>query len=129
MTWFDLLTVQSITSKGRGVVAVQAIAANTVIEIAPVASFPSTERATIDTTHIAQYYFVQPEAYQHDNKVDGHFVFGLASLCNHDNRPNAKVEWVTDEIGLWSHLTSIRDIAAGEEVTLYYTNIDEYHFS
>ncbi|EKU99857.1 SET domain-containing protein [Leptolyngbya sp. PCC 7375] len=129
MTCTNLLAIESIASKGRGVVTTKAIAANTVLEIAPVASFPSTERKIIDTTQIAKYYFVQPEAYQYNNEVDGHFVFGLASLCNHDSTPNSKIEWVTDELGLWSHLTSIQDIASGEEVTLYYTNIDEYTFA
>lgn len=129
MTYRKLLAIKFFANKGRGVIATQIIPAKTVIEIAPVASFPATERAIIDTTHVAKYYFVKPEAYQNDKKVDGHFVFGFASLCNHDNTPNAKVEWVTDEIGLWSHLTSIRDIAAGEELTLSYSNIDEYNFS
>ena len=129
MTYTNLLAIESIASKGRGVVTTKAIAANTVLEIAPVASFPSIERKLIDTTQIAKYYFVQPEAYQGNHEVDGHFVFGFASLCNHDSTPNSKVEWVTNEIGLWSYLTSIKDIASGEEVTLYYTNIDEYDFS
>ena len=128
MTHTDLLNVQSIAGKGRGLVATQAIASNTVIEIAPVASFPATERVSIDATHIAKYYFVNSEAYQYGKNVDEYLVFGLASLCNHANTPNAKIDWVINEISLWAHLTSIRDIAAGEEVTLYYTNINEYQF-
>ncbi|NER00816.1 MAG: SET domain-containing protein [Cyanothece sp. SIO2G6] len=129
MAYGTLLAIQTIASKGRGVFATQAIAPDTVLETAPVASFPATERSTIDTTHIAKYYFVQPDAYRQGQTVDGYLVFGLASLCNHDNEPNAKIEWVVDEIGLWTRLISTQEIAAGEEVTIYYTNIEDYNFS
>ncbi|MGK7954302.1 MAG: hypothetical protein AB4063_03415 [Crocosphaera sp.] len=36
------------------------------------------------------------------------------------------MEWVENEVGLWSHLIAQKDIEVGEEVTLFYTNIDEY---
>lgn len=53
-------------------------------------------------------------------------MFGLASFCNHAEKPNARVEWVENEVGLWSHLIAQKDIEVNEEVTLFYTNIDEY---
>ena len=61
--------------------------------------------------------------------MGGYLVFGLASLCNHQEKPNAKVNWIENTIGLWSHLienNTLKDINKGEEVTLFYTNIDEY---
>ncbi|MBT9317751.1 SET domain-containing protein, partial [Leptothoe spongobia] len=58
--------------------------------------------------------------------VKGYFVFGLASFCNHTEEPNSYVDWVENEVGLWSHLITKKDIKQGEEVTVFYTNIDEY---
>lgn len=58
--------------------------------------------------------------------MNRYLVFGLASFCNHAEKPNASVKWVENEIGLWSHLIAQKDIKEGEEVTLFYTNIDEY---
>ena len=40
-------------------------------------------------------------------------------------KPNARVEWVENEVGLWLHLIAQKDIKGGEEVTLFYTNIDQ----
>ncbi len=88
MTNKDLLDIQSILGKGGGVVAAQAIASNTVIEIAPVAPFPATERVSIDATHLGKYYFVQPEAYQYGKNVDGYLVF---------EQPKEKsIQWLPD---------------------------------
>jgi len=124
----SILTIQTFPNKGRGVITKQTIEANTVLEVAPVASFPTQERPIIDKTQIAKYYFVQPEAYEETKQVEGYFIFGLASFCNHHDKPNAKIEWKEDEKGLWAHLTTTKAISANEEVTLYYTNLDEYNF-
>jgi len=36
------------------------------------------------------------------------------------------VRWQVDDVGLWAELAALRDIADGEEITLFYTNIAEY---
>lgn len=121
-----MLDVCLIPGKGRGIITVQSVQAGTLIEIAPVVSFSSQDRPLIDQTELFPYYFVQPSLYSHNGNISGHMVLGFSTLCNHADIPNAHIEWKNDDIGEWAHLVALKDIAAGEEVTLYYTNIDEY---
>ena len=121
-----MLKICHIPPKGRGVIATQPILAGTVVEIAPVRSFPAKDRPIVDQTDIFEYYFVKPSAYQQSKEVGGHLIFGLATFCNHADEPNVKIEWYQDDLGEWAHLVALNDIVAGEEVTLYYTNVDEY---
>ncbi|MGV6808516.1 MAG: SET domain-containing protein-lysine N-methyltransferase [bacterium] len=125
----DILAVRNIPDKGRGLVSLDFVTAGTLIEVAPTAKFHGNERSIIDQTSVSVYYFVRPNEYQHSKNVDGYLVFGLVSLCNHSDTPNVRIEWVENETGLWSHLITTQDIQAGEEVTMYYTNIDEYSFN
>ncbi|MCV6636934.1 SET domain-containing protein-lysine N-methyltransferase [Candidatus Albibeggiatoa sp. nov. NOAA] len=124
-----MITVHSTSDKGRGVVATTAIEKGTLIERAPVASFPAEQRPIIDSTNIAKYYFVLPSEYKHNKHVNGHFVFGLLSLCNHSEVPNAYINWEQDNVGLWAQLIALQDIQKGQEVSLFYTNVDEYSFN
>jgi len=124
-----VLTVQDFPSKGRGVVATEAIAKDTLIERAPAASFPAEQRTIIDSTSIAKYYFVLPSEYEENKHVNGYFVFGLLSLCNHGDTPNAYIDWVKDDVSVWAHLIALQEIPAGTEILLLYTNADEYSFN
>ena len=121
-----MLELKLMPGKGRGTVATQPIPQGTVMEIAPVGAFPAEQRATVDQTDIFEYYFVRPPEYNQGKHVSGYIVFGLSSLSNHAEQPNARLEWVEDEVGLWAHFVALEDIAHGEEVTVFYTNIDEY---
>lgn len=129
-----MITVQRIENKERGVTASLNIKKGTTIEVAPVSVVPANQIAKISKTTIFRYYFVRPIEYHSARttetntikQVNGYLVFGLASLCNHKNEPNAHVNWVEDAIGWWSHLIAKKDINAGEEITLFYTNIEEY---
>ncbi|MDY6784392.1 MAG: SET domain-containing protein-lysine N-methyltransferase [Cyanobacteriota bacterium] len=121
-----MIEVKLFPKKGRGTVATQPISKETLIEVAPVGSFPANQRPTLNETEVFEYYFVIPSEYENSKKVGGHIVFGLSSLCNHSENPNAYINWVKDEIGLWAHLIALKDIQLGEEVFVFYTNIDEY---
>mgnify|MGYP006312620747 CR=1 FL=1 len=121
-----MIEVKLFPKKGRGIVATQLIPKETLIEIAPVGSFPAEQRPLMSETEVFEYYFVIPSEYEKSKKVGGHIAFGLSSLCNHSETPNAYINWVKDEIGLWAHLIASKDIQAGEEVFVFYTNIDEY---
>ncbi|NEO89726.1 MAG: SET domain-containing protein [Moorea sp. SIO3G5] len=123
-----MIEVKKISNKGRGVIATQDIPKETLIEVAPVGIFTFTleQKSIIKETEIFKYYFVDSLEDGNSEKLKGYLVFGLASLCNHGENPNTYVKWIDDEIGLWSHLIAQKDIKVGEEVTLFYTNIDEY---
>jgi len=123
------IVLKPIAGKGRGTVAIQPIPKGTLIERAPAATFPAAEREIVDKTLLGDYYFVPPADYRPDHKfVEGHLVLGLCSISNHTQDPNARMIWTEDECGTWGELTATRDIAEGEEVTIFYTNIDEYPF-
>ena len=87
---------------------------------------PPEQLSIVKDTEVFRYYFVRSGEYRQSNQPSGYLVFGLASLCNHSKEANARVEWVNNEIGLWSHLVAKKDIQPGEEITLFYTNINEY---
>lgn len=121
-----MIQVEKIPYKGRGIIATEDIPKGTLLEVAPVGVIPSENRESMNQTDVFKYYFVQPLEYGKGEDVNAYLVFGLASLCNHSEEPNSRVNWIENEIGIWSHLTASKDIKAGEEVTLFYTNIDEY---
>jgi len=106
--------------------ATQHIPQGTLLEVASVEIFPFEPKETIDEAGIFKYYFVSPLEYSKTKNVNRYLVFGLASFCNHAEKPNARVEWVENEVGVWAHLIAQKDIQEGEEVTLFYTNIEEY---
>lgn len=121
-----MIEVRNIAGKGRGIVATQALLTGAIIEVAPVSILEAEERDIVRRTSFFKYSFVQPVEYSQDKYVKGYIVFGLASLCNHDENPNSRIDWVENEIGIWSHLIAQREIHPGEEITLRYTNLDEY---
>ena len=126
------LRVDWIQGKGRGVIAGRFFAAGMVIEKAPAVEFPAEERNIVDRTALFSHYFVDPGQYDVISHCDsraavrGYIAFGLSSLCNHAERPGARVRWRRDRLGLWADLIALRDLQPGEEITVYYTNIDEY---
>lgn len=121
-----MIEVKKIAGKGRGVIATHDIAEGIVLEVAPVVVFPPEQRTIIDKTELSKYYFVRSIEYTESKNIKGYIILGLASLCNHRKEPNSYVDWIENEVGLWSHLIAKKDIKAGEEVTMFYTNIDEY---
>lgn len=120
------IEIRKIRVKGRGVFANRPFKQGDVIESAPAASFEAKEREIADQTGIFEYYFVKAREYAESHNVAWHIVFGLSSICNHSVNPNAYVEWEENDLGTWAHLIATKDIHIDEEITLYYTNIEEY---
>jgi len=98
----------------------------TLIESAPTISFSPEDREIIKKTSIFGRYFVKSDEYSREKTCNGYIVFGLISLCNHSETPNAYVKWIETDKGLWACLIAAKDIEPGEAITLYYANIDEY---
>lgn len=121
-----MIELAQIPGKGRGVMALRGIQQGQVLEHAPASRFSADDRQAVNRTAVFEHYFVLPSEYRLGRWVPGYIVFGLTSICNHAEDPNATVRWRENGLGLWADLEAIREIAAGEEVTVYYTNIDEY---
>lgn len=115
--------------KGRGLQANRAIEAGTCLERAPAVRLSAEDRALLDRTAFFAYYFADPEKFPTTGAHDALVAFGSLTFCNHAETPNAIVRWQEDDGGLWAVLEAIADIAAGEEITLFYTNISEYSSS
>ncbi len=110
------IEVKRVPRKGRGVFARQDIPAGTVFERVPVIVIPAEE--------------VLESA---DNPVLAHYVFdwgrgtvalalGYGSIYNHSYRPNARYD---DEGRQTKIFTALRDIAAGEEITINYNGHED----
>jgi len=123
-----MFRLAKIAGKGRGLLAARPIGAGTLIERAPAVRLSAADRAVLDRTALFPYYFADPAAYGQNGggPHDALIAFGALTFCNHAANPNAAVLWKSDPLGLWAELTALRDIAEGQEITLFYTNIGEY---
>ena len=121
-----MITVQVVPDKGRAMVATSFIGKAKVIESAPTVSFCEEDRETMKGTSVFGHCFVRVNEYRKGVPSGGFLVFGLMALCNHSENPNAYVDWQELETGVWANLVSLRDIGAGEEITLYYADKEEY---
>jgi SET domain-containing protein len=107
----QLIETKWVGKKGRGVFALTKIPKGTVIERVPVVTFPAAEIfGSTRQSKLAQYVF---------NWDDGAvaIALGYGSLYNHSFRPNAEFY---SEGRLTQVFWAIRDIDAGEEITVNY---------
>ncbi len=103
--------------RGRGLFARAAIPAGALIERACTVEIGADQTETLDAMHpIGDFYFEHPE-----NERAGLMAFGLMSLLNHAETPNADVRFSHDPIAGWLiDLVALAPIAAGEEITYRY---------
>jgi SET domain-containing protein len=107
----QLIEIKRVGKKGRGVFARTKIPKATVIERVPVVTLPVAEVfGSTRQSKLARYVF---------NWGDGvvAIALGYGSLYNHSYRPNAKFY---SEGHLTQVFSSMRDIDAGEEITVDY---------
>jgi len=98
---------------GRGVFTIDDIPSETLIEICPVLVIPEQELPVIHNTVLHDYYFLWNE----DGKQAA-IALGFGSLYNHAHDPNAEYEMDFENRNI--EIYSIRDIKAGEEITISY---------
>lgn len=102
---------------GRGLFAVVEIKAGEVIDRACTAEIDAVQCLALDKMHpVGDFYFEHPK-----DKARGLMAFGLPSLCNHRDVPNANVRFVyEDGLGWVAQLHALTDIAEGTEITYRY---------
>lgn len=107
-SWIE---VRRTLGKGRGVFARTPIPAGTVFERAPVLVIPAVEidENPYDTV-ITRYCFQW-------GRESVAIVLGYGSLYNHSYQPNA---YYRDRRSRIKEFVALRDIAAGEEITINY---------
>lgn len=107
----SLIEVRKIPTKGRGIFATAFIPEGTVFERAPVLVMPAKEmNVDQENTVLSHYMFAW-------GKTTVAIALGFGSLYNHSYSPNARYE---DVSGQMKNYIAIRDIQAGEEVTINY---------
>ena len=109
MTQSDAIVIKRVKGKGRGVFARRPIEAGEVIETCPVLVLPSGSIED-DSAGLGAYVFEW-------GRGRLALALGYGSLYNHSYRPNARYADLPDRTKLF---TAIRDIAAGEEITVNY---------
>ncbi|MEO6191228.1 MAG: SET domain-containing protein [Saprospiraceae bacterium] len=98
---------------GRGVFCGQPIPKGSLIELSPVLVIPKNEVDIIHHTELHDYYFVWGE-----QDEEAALALGYGSLYNHSYAPNANFEM--DLGNLQIRFFAIKNIAAGEEITINY---------
>lgn len=107
------LRVVAVPGKGRGVVAGRPFAAGEEVDRAPVVVVPARQWPALEQTELRRFCFVWD-----DGTASAAVALGHCSLFNHSYTPNVVAEkHVSRRFMVFS---ALRDIAAGEELTINY---------
>jgi SET domain-containing protein len=108
------LYVGETANKGRGIFTSKALKADTILEHVPVIVMNEEDRKHIDQTLLHNYIFEwQPEG---KNMIC--MALGLIPLYNHSYRSNCEYSMDYDDNTMY--IQTVRDIKAGEELTINY---------
>jgi uncharacterized protein len=116
------LRIAHFPGRGRGVVAEERLAAGQLVERSPVLVIPGKDRAGTDPTIVFTYVFmwehgtIEEDLYEHEGRAA--IALGYTSLLNHSYKPNCEFIRHIDEFVI--DLVALRDIEAGEELTIDY---------
>ncbi len=109
----DYLHVQPTDNKGRGVFTAEPIPAGTEVEISPVIVMKKEDRVHLDKTLLHDYIFEWGE-----NKDRCCMALGLVPIYNHSYSSNCEYFMDFEEDSIM--VKTVRDIQAGEELTINY---------
>jgi hypothetical protein len=111
------------TAKGRGVFAARAFAAGEVVEECPVMLFRKPYEVLHKELKTVVFHWPVPEGAAATQAL----ALGYGSLYNHANPSNLRYE--TDRETLTMRFVAVREIAAGEELTINYNADGGAHVS
>lgn len=99
---------------GRGVFAREPIAAGDILGTFHTIRIPLVEVNTMAGSTLSRFWF--------EDEADGSaiLVLGEIELMNHSRTPNCDRRWRADPTGELAELYALRDIAAGEQLTIDY---------
>lgn len=110
----EALFIAHTSHKGRGVFTRKALPENSIIEIAPVLVANESERALLEQTFLYNYIF----SWGYDEKQAA-VGLGYSSIYNHASPSNC--EYVLHFEAETITIITMRNIAAGEELTINYS--------
>lgn len=100
-------------NRGRGIFTRQAIAAETIVEVAPVIVMSAADRANLDKTLLHDYIFEWGKSNQ-----ECAMALGYVPIYNHSYQSNC--EYFMDFEGETIMIKTVRNIVSGEELTINY---------
>ncbi len=115
------LAVALLPSKGRGVIALHALRAGQLVERAPVIVVDAAEVERVAATTLGRYYYEWGAS-----EDQAAIALGYGSLYNHSYEPNLAYEFREERMCI--DYLALRDIEAGEELTINYNNLGELAF-
>lgn len=107
------LYIAASEGRGRGVFTSETIEAGSILEIAPVIVMSAEERLLLDQTLLHDYIFEWGE-----EKDRCAMALGWIPVYNHSYSSNAEYYMDFEEEAMF--IKAVREIAAGEEVTINY---------
>lgn len=115
-------------AKGRGVFCRTPVKKGEVLEVTPALLLNEEETETVDETHLVNYTFVvgdisarlrkKAEVIHTDHASC--VILGIMTFCNHDERPNAEIEWEEEDGTLYYILRATRNIPKNTEICTTY---------
>ncbi len=112
------IKIIDIKGKGRGVVAIKPIKAGEIIEYSPIIFLSDKEIEFLGNESkfdiLKFYYLYQAETDKHC------IMLGYASLYNHSNNPNAKIDYDINESQNFVFFRALKDIIVDEEIVFDY---------
>jgi SET domain-containing protein len=115
LTPSTMIEVKRTKGKGRGVYARVFISEGTVFERAPLLVMPAKEALSEDSNVLPAYVFEY-------GKKKVALALGFGSLYNHSYQPNARYDDATGQV---KEYRALRDIQAGEEITINYNGAED----
>jgi len=116
------LYIEEVENKGRAVFSSSDIPEGSTIEICPVILLNEDDREIIHRTSLHDYYFIWDL-----EKLNAAIALGYGSIYNHSSKANAEFEILFDSKEI--KIFAIKDIPAGEEITINYQGIKDSRFS
>ena len=113
-----VITVKNYGPKGRGLCALEQIQEGTIIETLPVCVIQTDAYRHVKSLPFINHTFVWNK---HPDGETGAIGFGLASLCNHKDEPNAMI--MKDFSSEVIQLVALKSINSDEEITIRYNNV------
>ncbi len=107
------LFIHQSEGRGRGVFTSETIEAGSILEIAPVIVMTAEERILLDQTLLHDYIFEWGP-----DKTQCAMALGWIPVYNHSYSSNAEYYMDFEEEAMF--IKAVREIAAGEEVTINY---------
>ncbi len=108
------LYIAETEGKGRGIFTVNAIAAEIIVETAPVIIMTNDDRKLLDQTLLHDYIF----EWRPNGIEMCCMALGLVPIFNHSYGSNCEYFMNYDDQTM--HIQTVRAIAAGEELTINY---------